>query len=1276
MRLHATMEKGFSLKEGEENTNGPYCASMDRSLEEGKDNTSGPYCASADKDGSLEVGIDTNGPYCASADKNGSLEVGIDTNGPYCASADKDGSLEVGIDTNGPYCASEAKEGSLEKGIDTNGPYCASADKDGSLVVGIDTNGPYCASEDKEGSLEKGIDTNGPYCASMDKAGSHEMLVYINGLDYASDDEEGLLEKGIDTNGSLEKGIDANGPYYNELVPERLQALPPAPPITNGTSHSRRSVLRLFDPFCPESPEVEPKREEEPTEEAQGSFAGSEGKLLDFPEFDNKESELVSIVSSELNDTDLFVECNETITLSDLEDIPIIDQNKEETNHILSVTGLITYESNPSTLDPTFNRTRFRSTCFWNLGSFAGSEGKLLDFPEFDNKESELVSIVSSELNDTDLFVECNETITLSDLEEDIPIIDQNKEETNHILSVTGLITYESHPSTLDPTFNRTSSDNGLITTASELIDALPAQGNDTEKVDTSSSANLNQTFDSKTESALPANLNQSFDSNTESAPPANLNQSFDSNTESASPEYLNQAKADKASPINLNQTKIERASSVNLNRTLDSTTDISTVNWNQTKVDAVSSVNLFQIKAGTAHLESALPEYLNQAKADKASPINLNRTKIDRASSVNLNRTLDSTTDISTVNWNQTQVDAVSSVNLFQIKAGTASSASLNKTIDSNSNAAPTANLNQSFDSNTESASPEYLNQAKADKASPINLNQTKIDRASSVNLNRTLNSTTDTSTVDWNQTKVDAVSSVNLFQIKAGTASPVSLNLTASSASLNKTIDSNSNAAPTENLNRTVISQETVSHADSLQLSSGSQINESNQIPETSSTEPGSIESWVKCTRIAFIGTASPVSLNLTAPTENLNHTVISQETVSHADSLQLSSGSQINESNQIPETSEHSPNPSSTEPADTEVDEVYSSPPEYQEEPSLHKGCVLESEPKILEELPQVQKSEVDSSSVLSESIVPVPKSEPDQKKDKAAEETEIDSAREAAISSVSDTETKAIMADLSEKLEQQQQEISELKLQLNASQQARATLELELTQKEEIILKTQAEVMKIEQGHKQDMKHLKEELNENSRLIEKDGVKELEESLKEAKAREAKALSDLSQRIKDEMSYQKTMEQYERMLNECSADLKKHHEDYEIMKKHFRNLELAFSDVHTKYEKTKESVEYYVANEKDLLTSLADAKTIISKHEERYESLKSYAKNQIDKSNKDILGMREKSDSEINKLRAIIKRMEIKCGSLEVALQQKTEESEQLAALCDEVTGKKL
>ncbi|CAG9828674.1 unnamed protein product [Diabrotica balteata] len=263
---------------------------------------------------------------------------------------------------------------------------------------------------------------------------------------------------------------------------------------------------------------------------------------------------------------------------------------------------------------------------------------------------------------------------------------------------------------------------------------------------------------------------------------------------------------------------------------------------------------------------------------------------------------------------------------------------------------------------------------------------------------------------------------------------------------------------------------------------------------------------------------------------------------------------------------------------------------------------------------------------------------------------------------------------LMTDMVDKLNQQQAEISDLKLKLNAAQQHNASLELQIRQNEEIVIKTQAEALRTEQNYQQEVKQLKQKLNENSKIIEKDRIKELEEQLKDAKAKEAKLTVEISQKTKEDLNFQKIMDQYELTLKSRISETKRLQEESETTRTHLTNLEIAFSDVHSKYEKTKAALQRVKANEEALLADLELAQSTNIQHEERYESLKAHARTQIEKSNKEIHDVKEQHDIEINKLRAFIRRLEIKVSSLEISLQQKTEECEQLSALCDEVTGK--
>lgn len=257
-------------------------------------------------------------------------------------------------------------------------------------------------------------------------------------------------------------------------------------------------------------------------------------------------------------------------------------------------------------------------------------------------------------------------------------------------------------------------------------------------------------------------------------------------------------------------------------------------------------------------------------------------------------------------------------------------------------------------------------------------------------------------------------------------------------------------------------------------------------------------------------------------------------------------------------------------------------------------------------------------------------------------------------------------------MEEKTEQLQQENSDLKLELNASKQAKASLELEISKKDEIILKSEAEKIKIDQ----ELKLLREKLREKSNIEEKSSHQELEQALREAKSRESQAKTELNARINDENNYRKIMQEYEKTIATHIAEIQKLKEENETVSRHLANLELSFSDVHQKYERAKVIIDGFKSNEETLRDKIGLFEDTISKQEERYESLKAHAKAQLEKSNKEIIFVKEKYESELNKLNAIIRRLEIKTAALETSLDQKTHECTALAALCDEVTGKKI
>lgn len=156
--------------------------------------------------------------------------------------------------------------------------------------------------------------------------------------------------------------------------------------------------------------------------------------------------------------------------------------------------------------------------------------------------------------------------------------------------------------------------------------------------------------------------------------------------------------------------------------------------------------------------------------------------------------------------------------------------------------------------------------------------------------------------------------------------------------------------------------------------------------------------------------------------------------------------------------------------------------------------------------------------------------------------------------------------------------------------------------------------------------------------------------------------------------DGVNLKQTLEEYQKTIDMQFAELDKLRSEHDIAKRHLATLEVAFADVHQKYERSKSIITGYKNNEETLSETLAMASEEVRKSVEKYESLKAHAKAQIEKSNRELAQAREKYQHEIHKLAANIKRLEIKNASLNVALEQKTKECAQYAALCEEITAR--
>ena len=106
----------------------------------------------------------------------------------------------------------------------------------------------------------------------------------------------------------------------------------------------------------------------------------------------------------------------------------------------------------------------------------------------------------------------------------------------------------------------------------------------------------------------------------------------------------------------------------------------------------------------------------------------------------------------------------------------------------------------------------------------------------------------------------------------------------------------------------------------------------------------------------------------------------------------------------------------------------------------------------------------------------------------------------------------------------------------------------------------------------------------------------------------------------------------------------------------------NVEAAFSDVHRKYERTKQVVVEVKKNEEQLKHFVEEYKEKLQKADKKYNLLKSHAEEKLEDANQEIEKIRSGQDNEKVKLNAIVQKTEMKVRNLERTLAQKTKENE--------------
>merc|ERR1711874_778214 len=117
-----------------------------------------------------------------------------------------------------------------------------------------------------------------------------------------------------------------------------------------------------------------------------------------------------------------------------------------------------------------------------------------------------------------------------------------------------------------------------------------------------------------------------------------------------------------------------------------------------------------------------------------------------------------------------------------------------------------------------------------------------------------------------------------------------------------------------------------------------------------------------------------------------------------------------------------------------------------------------------------------------------------------------------------------------------------------------------------------------------------------------------------------------------------------------------------------------VERAFTDLHRKYERTKEVIAGFKSNEDVLKSSLDDLTNKYQKEEERFEVLKTHAETRLEEANSKISDLQRSKAAEIAKLTALLRKSEMRISSLERSVEQKSRENQELTTICDELIAK--
>ncbi|XP_047740783.1 uncharacterized protein LOC108677751 isoform X7 [Hyalella azteca] len=161
--------------------------------------------------------------------------------------------------------------------------------------------------------------------------------------------------------------------------------------------------------------------------------------------------------------------------------------------------------------------------------------------------------------------------------------------------------------------------------------------------------------------------------------------------------------------------------------------------------------------------------------------------------------------------------------------------------------------------------------------------------------------------------------------------------------------------------------------------------------------------------------------------------------------------------------------------------------------------------------------------------------------------------------------------------------------------------------------------------------------------------------------------------------------KMLEQYKEMLaavvkgkSTMDKDTEQKIKDLEAQKQQaledLTNVEAAFSDVHRKYERTKQVVETLRRNEESLKGAVSDYEAKLKRQETNLISFQQHAEEKMQQASDEYDKLKKNTDQELTKMGALLKKAEMKIISLQEQLDRKSRDNQELTSLLDELIAK--